>query len=195
MNLLFVCQCLGGPGQQVTSEMETDFCATMGAISGCKFGDDPSSDDPAANGGKLAEEADQRECQFVLRFECVPGEEPLEQAQQLVAALSHLSSEHGVGWSVGHQMENLLGTISEGIPDPSLEAEIATSLRVAFALGQIVDEELMEEDDEQGLDELNPLTIDLQRDLENDDPESEDPWSGILDATEDFVRFPKFDDQ
>lgn len=180
MNLHFVCRCTGSRNLELPDDMKTDFDATMKPVLGCRLNDlSGGGESPGSAGGPL-----------LLRFECAPQEDALEQTRQLISALSQLSSDHGVGWSVGHQMESCLGSISDGIPDADLEAELATSIRVAFALGQIiVDDELVEEDPP-GL-EYQTQSLERESDC---DLESNDSWSGILDATDEFVRFPKLDD-
>lgn len=179
MNLHFVCRCEGDCNPQLVAEINSQFRMALASVSGCKIAEDSNFCEAYPGLGIGAGELG-----FQLEFECVPEEESLDQSHQIVSLLSQLSSDHSLECSLGHQMEQALGAISRGVPDSNLEQELGTSLRVAQALGQVnVDDEWLDEE------ELGQMNTNQET-----DSVSEDSWSGLMDTTEEFVRFPKFDE-
>lgn len=124
-----------------------------------------------------------------FEFTSLQPDQHRESAAQIVTLLSALSSRYGVDWSIGHQMERELGKVVGGIPDPDLLAELETSIHVASSLAEImIDDEFVD-------DEATDLSDDESDHDLDEEAEDSDHWSSLMNPSETFKRFPKFDEE
>jgi hypothetical protein len=126
------------------------------------------------------------DCSFEIQLvlDLPPGESddaPVAVAAKLIAVLSDLSSEFGLTWKVGHQLEPSLGYIADGIPEKALMDEVLTAIKIAKSLsGLIVDDEFID------------LEATAQDESNSDHTGDEESWMGLLEKPDSFIRFPEW---